>query len=253
MNKNIIQKIIRHPDKDEILNKLILNINPKDVHEWLASKYKNINEAKFILPENSLKYFQKNYLDVYTMIQQDITSTKIAMVNNTEETIELAVKNNSTYKSKMIELASKEIDVRKMVANLCIAVENRLSQIFDNIQQDPDNINTRIDRLLIEYAETLGNILDKYYKFTEAPTNQVIQNNITLQVVDQHIIILHDVIREILQQMDLESSLYFMEVFNEKMSKLKAPTDKLISLPNTDMRLADAKLLNETINNKLNS
>jgi hypothetical protein len=59
------------------------------------------------------------------------------------------------------------IDIRRIVKNLCIAVETRLSQVFDEIQEDPRNINTKIDRLLIEYAEVLGNILEKYYKFTE--------------------------------------------------------------------------------------
>lgn len=59
-----------------------------------------------------------------------------------------------------------------------------------------------------------------------------------------------DVIKEILSQMDLETSLYFMEVFNEKMAKLKAPDKE----PGTssEMRLAEAKLLNETINKKIN-
>jgi hypothetical protein len=68
-------------------------------------------------------------------------------------------------------------------------------------------------------------------------------------VVDQHISVFHDVIKEVLSQMDLETSLYFMEVFNEKMNKLKVP-DK--DFPNTEVRLAEAKLLNETINKKIN-
>jgi hypothetical protein len=69
-------------------------------------------------------------------------------------------------------------------------------------------------------------------------------------VVDQHINVFYETIREVLSQMDIETSLYFMEVFNEKMSRLKAPTDK--PTPTADMRLAEAKIINENINNKLN-
>jgi hypothetical protein len=105
--------------------------------------------------------------------------------------------------------------------------------------------------LLIEYAEVLGNILEKYYKFTENPADQVIQHNMTIQVVDQHISVFHDVIKEVLAQMDLETSMYFMEVFNDKMSKLKAPDKE--APPNIDMQLAEAKLLSETINKKVNN
>ena len=249
MNKNALQKILNHPDKDEIISKLVIGISSKDIHEWLASKYTNVSESKFVIAEKSIKSFQDNYLDIYNMIQQDMINSKQAIATSTEEQLQLSVKNNSTYKSKMLELAGKEIDVRHIISNLCIAIETRLAQVFDEIQEDPRNINTRVDRLLIEYADTLGNILEKYYKFTELPTDHVVQHNVTLQVVDQHISVFHDVIREVLSQMDLETSLYFMEVFNQKMEKLKAPDKNVM---NTDMKLAEAKLLNETINKKIN-
>lgn len=250
MNKTALKKILDHPDKDEIISKLVIGMSAKDINEWLANKYTSVSDSKFVISEKSVKSFQDNYLDVYNMIQEDMVKTKQALATNTEQDLQLSVQNNSTYKSRMLELANSEIDVRKMVANLCINIELRVGQIFDAIQENPRDINTKIDRVLIDYTEALGNILEKYYKFTENPADQVIQHNVTLQVVDQHISVFHDVIKEVLSQMDLETSLYFMEVFNEKMAKLKAP-DKEAPM-NTDMKLAEAKLLNETINQKLN-
>src|SRR5208282_1736859 len=250
MNKNALKKILDHPDKDEIIAKLVLDYPPKDINEWLKAKYTNVSESKFVIAEKSIKTFKDSYLDVYNMIREDMIKTKQAIATSTEDQMELAIKNNPTYKSKMLELAGKEIDVRQMVAHLCLAVETRLGQVFDVIQEDPRNINTRVDRVLIEYGELLGGILEKYYKFTENPADTVIQHNVTLQVVDQHISVFHDVIKEVLSQMDLETSLYFMEVFNEKMAKLKAPVPD--APMNTDMKMAEARLLNETINQKLN-
>lgn len=249
MNKNALQKILEHPDKDEIISKLIIGISSKDIYDWLKAKYTNVSEAKFVIAEKSIKAFQENYLDIYNLIQQDISKSKGALSTGTEEQLSLSVQNNATYKSKMLELAGKEIDVRKIISNLCVAIETRLAQVFDQIQEDPSNINTRVDRLLLEYADTLGNILEKYYKFTESPADQIIQHNVTLQVVDQHISVFHDVIKEVLSKMDLDTSLYFMEVFNQKMEKLKSPEKDVL---NTDMKLAEAKLLNETINIKIN-
>lgn len=249
MSKIAAKKLLDHPDRDEIISKLVIGISPKDIHEWLEAKYTNVNENKFVIAEKSIKSFQENYLDIYNIIQEDLSKTKIAVNNNTEEQLNLAVKNNSEYKNIMIQTATHQLDVRKMISQLCVAIETRLSQVFDEIQQDPRNINTRIDRLLIEYADTLGNILEKYYKFTEAPTDQVIQHNVTLQVVDQHISVFHDVIKEVLAQMDLETSMYFIEIFNQKMSKLK-PTEK--QAPNIDAQLAEVKLLSETINQRIN-
>ena len=238
MSQNALKKFLEHPDKDEIISKLVMGIPSKDIYDWLKNKYTNVSESKFVISEKNIKSFKDNYLDIYHLIQQDVYKTKQAVNGNAQDQLILAVQNNSAYKSKMLELADKEIDVRKIISNLCVAIENRLAQVFDQIQEDPQNINTKIDRLLIDYTEVLGNILEKYYKFTEAPS-QIVQHNVTLQVVDQHISVFHDVIKDVLSQMDLETSLYFMEVFNQKMEKLKSP-DKGQDL-NTDMKLVEAK------------
>jgi len=250
MTKPNYKKILEHPDKDEIISKLIIGRTPKEIHEWLVSKYTNLNEIKFTISEKTIKSFQENYLDMYNMIQEDLIKTKSALANNTEDELKLSVQNVPLYKDLMIQTANEELDIRKIVKNLCIAIETRFAQVFDQIQEHPRNINTRVDRLFKEYAETLANILEKYYKFTEEPAKNVTQHNITLQVVDQHITVFHDVIKEILSQMDLDTSLYFMEVFNEKMNKLKIPEQETGT--SSEVRLAEAKLLNETINKKIN-
>lgn len=251
MNKNSLKKILEHPDKDEIIAKLVLDVSPKDINEWLAGKYTNVSEAKFVIAEKSIKTFKDSYLDIYSLIQEDMLKTKQAVAASTEEQLELSVRNNPTYRSKMLELAGKEIDIRQIAARLCVAIETRLAQVFDEIQEDPRNINTKVDRLLIDYAEVFGNILEKYYKFTEAPTEaQFIQNNVTLQFMDQHILVLQEAIREVLAEIDLESSMLLIERIQTKMAKLKLPEKDIV--PNTDIRLAEAKLLNETINKRLN-
>jgi len=250
MNKNALKKILDHPDKDEIISKLVIGIPSKSIHDWLESKYTNINEAKFVIAEKSIKSFKDNYLDLYSIIQEDLIKTKSALINNTQDNLQLSIQNLPTYKNIILKSAEEELDIRQVIKRMVVGLETRFSQVFDEIQEDPRNINTRVDRLVIEYAEVISNLLDKCHKFTEQPANQVIQHNVTLQVVDQHISVFHDVIKEVLSQMDLETSLYFMEVFNEKMAKLKAP-DKDMPI-SSEIRLAEAKLLNETINKKIN-
>lgn len=253
MNKNTLKKILEHPDKDEIISKLVIGISSKEIYEWLSEKYTNPSEKKFIISEKDIKGFQSNYLDIYSMIREDLSKTKQALALNTEDQVILSIQNNPTYKGAIIDMATSEVDVRKIIARLCVAVETRLAQVFDKVQEDPNNVNTKIDRLLIDYTEVLGNILEKYYKFTEAPADQVVHHNVTLQVVDQHITVFHDVIKEVLAQMDLESSLYFMEIFHEKMSQIKhVDIDKDNNKLTTEVKLAEAQLLNETINKKIN-
>ncbi len=247
MNKTNLTKILEHPDKDEIISKLIIGISAEDINDWLRAKYTNPGESKFIISEKSVKSFQDNYLDLYSYIKDDILKSKQNQLNPEQE-LELAVKNNKTYKEKMIELVGKEVDIKSMITNMIAAIETRAGQVFDAIQEDPRNMRT--DRILIEWFDLLGGVLEKYHKLVNGAPDQVIQHNITLQMVDQHINVFYDAIRETLSQMDVETSLYFMEIFNEKISKLKAADSKDYSSP--DLRLAEAKIINENINNKLN-
>jgi hypothetical protein len=182
---------------------------------------------------------------------QHLALTRTAVATGTQDQLQLAVKTNPAYKDALLKVANNEWDIEKTMATMAINVETRMAQVFDEMMEDPRNINTKVDRLFAEYADILGNLLDKYHKWKEKPAaDQIIQHNVTLQVVDQHISVFHDVIKEVLSQMDLESSQYFLEVFNDKMSKLKPPVPEDQS--NQEMKLAEAKLLNETINKKIN-
>jgi len=251
MNKPMYKKILEHPDKDEIISKLVIGISPTDVHDWLKAKYTNVSEVKFVLTEKNVKSFQDNYLDFYNDMMVDLSKVKTSIALSTQDQLALDVKSNPTYKDALLKVANKELDIETIMGTMAVNVEMRMAQVFDTMMADPNNINTKIDRLFGEYADILGNLLDKYHKWKEKSTpDQIIQHNVTLQVVDQHISVFHDVIKEVLSQMDLETSMYFLEVFNEKMSKLKAPTQD--AGPTQDMKMAEAKLLNETINQKVN-
>lgn len=244
------KKILEHPDREEILSKLCLDYDLQEMHTWLKSKYSAASETKYVISVSSLQTFKDQYLDFYNIVREDMAKVKNANQVSTEEQLQLAVQGNSTYKKKIMEMANKEIDVRKMIATLCVVIEERVANVFDTIVEDPRNINTKIDRLLIDYAEVLGNILDKYHKFTEMPTSNNITNNVTVQIMDQHMNAFHSVVKEVLSSMDLEASLYFMELYSEKVAKLKAPT--LEGAVPIDVQMTEIKQLNDTINNKLN-
>lgn len=245
------KKILEHPDKDEIIAKLVIGQPPADIHDWLKAKYTNVNEKKFVLAESILKSFHTNYLDFYNDILQDIQKTKTAVATGSPvDALDLAVKNNPAYEDAMVKLATGELNIDQMMAKMAVNVETRFAQIYDIIQEDPRNINTRTENLWVKMGEMMQNLLDKYYKWKESQAQQtMLHSGLTLQMVDQHIAVFHDVIKEVLSQMDLETSLYFMEVFNEKMNKLKMPDP---AAPSTETKLAEAKVLNETINRKIN-
>lgn len=243
-----VKKILEHPDKEEIISKLLIGMSPKDINEWLAAKYTNVSEAKFVIAEKTLKTFQDNYLDVYSMIKADVASTQLAIANGTEDQLKLSLPDNATYKNIMLAQASNELDIKKMLATAIMALETRVGQLFDQIQQDPTIISTKEERLLTEYFDRFGAMIEKYQKYVIGSPDQVIQHQVTVQHIDQHVSLLQDAIRETLAEMDLESSLRFMDIFNEKIARLKPPTEKEIK---TEQKLAEVKVINEKITTML--
>lgn len=250
MTQTVLSKILEHPDREEIVAKLCIAIDPKDISEWLAAKYTAAGDKKYLLTAKNLQSFKDNHLDVYQVIKNDFAKAKTAIVQGTEDQLQLAIQNNPTYQKAVLSVVEQEIDLKQTIQQLCRAVETRLAQIYDVIQEDPRNINTKIDRMLVEYVEALGGLLEKAYKILNEGPDQVIQHNITVQHIDQHITVFYEVIKKVLSQMDLESSMYFMELFNEEISKIQDPANRTIQP--VEERLAQAKVINATINEKIN-
>lgn len=250
MNKPTYKKIMEHPDKDEIINKLIIGQSLSDIHDWLKSKYTNVSELKFVLSEKILKSFQDTYLNFYNDMLIDLSKTKTAVATNTSDDLELVVKGNPAYKEALVKIANKELDLVAMLSTCAMNIETRMAQIYDLMQEDPNNINTRIDNVVIKYAEVFGNLLEKIYKFKEVRPDLLVQHNVNIQGTNPHITILHDVIKKVLSRIDLDSSQLFIELLHEEM--------QIASLPNPttpisqDMKMAEVKLLNESINKKIN-
>mgnify|MGYP003348694343 CR=1 FL=1 len=182
---------------------------------------------------------------LYNHIKIDLIKTQQSNLSLSAQA-ELSVKDNKAYKDKMLQLAENELDIKKMLSNMIIAIETRAAQVFDEIQEDPRNM--RMDRVLIEWFDTLGSTLEKYHKLVIGAPDQVIQHNVNIQTVDKYSDVFVEAIKETLSEMDLEYSLKFMELYNEKINKLKFNSEN----KNTESRLAEAKIINETITSKLN-
>jgi len=247
MSKSVALKILEHPDKDEIISKLVSRVSISDIHEWLESKYINVGEEKFVLSTKVLTSFQKDYLDVYNLIREDLTKTKIQRLSPEEE-LKLDVQGNPQYRKSLEKYLDNELDIKIMTKRALAAMESRIEQMFDMIQDDPANI--KIDRTLIEWFNTLISLLEKYDTIQNGNLEQInIQNNINIQILDEHINVVYKVIKDILSRLDYDTSLAFIDMFNEEMQKIKPMLEKEV-LP-VEVRLTEASLMSQTISAKL--
>jgi hypothetical protein len=246
MKENTLRKIYNHPDREEIISKLTLGVNAEEVHGWLSEKYAAVGDKKLIFSVKVLKQFKDEYLDIYKQMRDDFALARQAQENIIQD-MQASVQNNSAYRSKLNEYIDKEIDIKTMVKNMVLAIEDRASQVFDTIQKNPNNI--KLDYVLINWFNSLTMILEKYDQIINGSPDKIIQqNHINIQILDQHIGVFHKVIREVISRLDYDTSLLFVEILNEELKKLKPSTETALPI---DVRLNEAKKLEEHVSNQL--
>lgn len=231
-------KILSHPDKDEIISKLVTGIKPRDVSDWLKLKYSDKEQGHLRVSSKILQDFVENNLDLYNVLQNDISGVK----QNKKE-ISDSLKNNKTYQERIVEIVNKELDIKRLLIETGHIIRQRVEQVFDKIQENPQNFKP--DYTLIKWLETLLNFTDRYQKIVNEAPDTVVQHNINIQLVEQHTIMLQDAIRETMAEIDSDMSFRFLEKLNSKMATLKSPEAQILS---QDQKMLEAQVISSKIN-----
>jgi hypothetical protein len=239
MSEQNFDKLIEHPKAEEIISKLVTGIRPKDVADWLKLEFPNKDQVHLRLGSTYLKDFLDQNLNLYDTLKKDIASVKSG---DADKKISPSLRNNKTYQERLTEMAGTEIDIKKLMVNTGILIQSRLEQFYDKIQQNPENIKP--DHALIKYFELMLNFADRYNKIVNESPDQIIQHNVTVQVMDQYVAVMQETIRETLSEVDPDAAFLFMEKFNEKLPNIQLPEmaqpKKSIS---TQDRLLEAQIL----------
>lgn len=240
MKESLLKSFVQHPSKDEIIAKLTLSIDVKEINQWLKSKYGDIDKS-LVLSPTKLSQFKEEYLDLYGQIQRD--ALVVSQTDNLQKEVGALVQNNSAYRQKLEEYLDQEIDIKKIVKNLVVCIEARAMQLFDSIQLNP--AGTKMDYVLIQYMNTLVSVIEKYDTIINGSPDKIVQqNNINIQILDQHVGVFHKVIREVISRLDYDTSLLFVDILNEELQKIK-PTN--IETMSVDVRLTEAKKLEDQL------
>lgn len=239
--------VANHPDFQEIIAKLLMKSPVNEISEWLESKYSEVAEKRFVLSAKTISTFEKDYLDFYKTIKNDSQQIKNSFISSEDE-LKLALQDSPTYRNALEKYTNSEIDIKVTIKKLVAAIETRAAQVFDMIQEnDPNNI--KLDRTLIEWFNLLMNTLERFDTIHNGSVEQVnIQNNINIQILDKHINVIYEIIKKILEQLDYDSSLVFMEMFNEEMSKINTTTPDILP---QEARIMDIKQLETVVSEKL--
>ncbi len=211
--------LLNHPDRQEIVNKILSNGSAKEIYDWLRLKYPAPDQQDLRLNLNLLKEFAKsNLLDCETKVNNDILVAQEEKV--IQKKLSETLLNNKTYQERITQLVDNKIDVKQKFINLEAALHARMEQVFDSIQQDPSKVN-KADYTLIKYMEQYLKLLETYNKSINMAPDTIIQHNYTMEYIDNHSAILQQAIRETLEDMDPQFAFIFVEKIQEKLNNLE--------------------------------
>jgi hypothetical protein len=210
-----LKKLVEHPEKQEIISKLINGESPKTVSNYLKDKYPKPDEGHLRIPATMLQQFLDNYADHHAYVKKVVENeydTKL------DKKIAASLLDNKEWRERLQNVADEEIDFKIRLRNVLKILEARAEQIFDLIQSNPES--TKADYVFTKYMELLMQVIEKGDKLENDRPDIRIEHSYTVQMVEQQSVALQQAIRKVLEKMGPEFSSMFMEYLNEELSKM---------------------------------
>lgn len=210
-------KIIDHPEKTDIISKLVSGDSPKVVSKYLKDKYPNPDQGHLRIPATLLQEFLDTYGDhkgrVQKIINRDV-NTKM------DKKIHESLLDTRAWKDRVLEGVDKEINYLERLDGVLTILETRAEQLFDKIQSDPED--TRTDYVFTKYMELLMLAIEKADKIKNDKPDVRVEHTYTIQMVEQQSVAIQEAIRRVLDRLGPEYSSMFMQLMSEELTKMSA-------------------------------
>ena len=238
--------LLNHPDRDEVISKLISGSSHKEIYQWLKLKYPGKDQGHLRLTQKLLKEFAESpYLtEYYGKFKSDLAKVSSSDDDKIRRGLAESILNNKTYQERMLEIANKELDWNKMVENLVAVCFQRVEQVFDTMQQDPTKFKG--DNYLLRYIDSLTSAVERLKKIQLIDDAQGLNQNITAQALEEQTAFLQEVIRDVLAEIDPDTAMLFLEKFNERMEITNPPAPLTQEDKFSEVEIIEAKLIGDS-------
>lgn len=207
------QKILKHPDNEEIVKRLLNGESVKEIEEWLRKKYPR--KRSHWVSYATLQVFRKNHLHLEGEVLDDIKYAKKKR-EASEEQIETRalLSGSNAYQQKINEIVSNHVDTNRKILEMMALVSSRI-EFYYNMMQSEGGIKE--DRLFIELLNTQRGLVQDWKKYVEGVADQRIEHNINISVVNEQLLILKNIVFEVLQELDPSLIPIFIEKVNSRL------------------------------------
>ena len=210
------KKILNHPDKEEVIKKLLEGDSVKEVERWLKEKYPRTRRLH--ISYMTLQKFRGEHLNLKGEVLDDIKNRRGEIDKEaTEAEARMIIKASSSYQQKIEEIATSELDVAKRLLELDSLINSRIEYYYNLLQEGG---SLREDKIFIEYINTMKTLMQDWKKYIEGVADKKIEHNINISVVNEQARVLKEAVLEVLQELSPNLIPIFVDKLDIKTKQL---------------------------------
>lgn len=210
------KKVLNHPDKEDIIKKLLNGESLKDVEGWLQKKYPR--KKRLHVSYITLQKFRKEHLNLEGEVLEDIKNkrkARVAVENEAEQ--QMIINTSSAYQTKLDEIVDNEIDVTRKLLEMEKLITSRMEYYYNLLSLGG---TIKDDKIFLEYINSMRALLQDWKKYIEGFKDIRVENNVNITVVNQQVNILKEAVCEVLEQLDPEKVPLFIERVDSKLNTI---------------------------------
>jgi hypothetical protein len=207
-------KVVKHPDREAIIKKLLDGESVKNVDSWLKDKYPK--KSRYHISYVTLQKFRKDNLDLHGSVLDAVKNARTDSDKNSNDLItKNIIENSDSYQKKINEIADAELDVTKKLKEMDALVTSRLEFYYNQLAAGGGNMQH--DKMFLEYLTMYKGILQDWKKYIDGVADKTIEHNININVVSEQVNIIKSVVFEVLQELDPAIIPVFLDKVNSRM------------------------------------
>ena len=215
-------KVLRHPEKEQIITKLTNGESLKEVEGWLKKKHPSSKRLQ--VSYMTLQKFRKEFLnlegDVLDQIKEARGNSRKDSREFEQRTMVIA---SDAYKKKLDEIVSNELDVTRKMLEMEKLISSRL-EFYYNMLSNGGTLKE--EKMFLELLNSQRALMGDWKKYVEGVPDKTIEHNININVVNEQLGVLKSIVYEVLQELDPDIIPLFVEKVNARLGGISYGNDQ---------------------------
>lgn len=242
------KKILKHIDKEEIIEKLATGESVRAISGWLKKKHPN--NRNLWLSSVTLQKFRKNNLQLEGQVLKDIQEAGRSQRQELDEQEKQKIlQETNAYNKTINEIANSKLDVARKILELDAIIASRMEYWFNAVSTGAESAS-KGDKELRGFMDRQMALLAQYKKFIEGMADHTVDYNVNVNVMNEQAGIIREAIRECIAEFAPEQAMLFMEKLNKKLSNTAYRPELPAQVKLEDLHDADFKMIDEDADDK---